>query len=146
MLEDIPQVTMPDSSGRYTVRAELDASAGYQPKPVSCHVYFQRDPSNANGRLPFSIDKVDNQDEIWKLNSALDQLSYSGKYPLYTEMNDVQRQRRALQGRLAFIAEISANALLEWAMRPKIQNGDDSNFDQLYDEQYNSENGLWGKT
>ncbi len=142
MLEAVPQVTMPDSSGRYTVRAELDVSAGYQPKPVSGHVYFQRDPSNAKGRLPFSIDKVDNQDEIWKLNSTLDQLSYSGKYPLYTEMNDVQRQRRALQGRLAFIAEISANALLEWAMLPKIQDGDDSNFDQLHDERYNSEDGL----
>lgn len=141
MLEGIPQVTMPDSSGRYTVRAEFEASAGYQPKPVSKPVYFQQDPSDANSRLPFSIDKVDNQDEIWLLNSALDRLSYSGKYPLYTEMKDVQKQRRALQGRLAFIAEISANALLEWAMRPKIQDNDDSNFDQLYDERYNSEDG-----
>ena len=141
MLEGVPQVTMPNSSGRYTVRAEFEASAGYQPKPVSKPVYFQRDPSNANSRLPFSIDKVDIQDEIWMLNSTLDRLSYSGKYPLYTEMNDVQKQRRALQGRLAFIAEISANALLEWAMRPKIQDGDDSNFDQLYDERYNSEDG-----
>lgn len=141
-LEDIPQVTMPDSSGRYIVRAELDARAGYQPKPVSKPVYFQRDPSNANDKLPFSIDKVDNQDAIWKLNSALDQLTYSGKYPLYTEMNDVRKQQRPLQGQLAFIAEICANALLEWAMHPRIESGDDSNFDQLYDERYNSEDGI----
>ena len=141
----IPQVTMPDSSGRYTVRAELEASAGFQPKPVSGIVCFQQDPSSAKGKLPFSIDKVDNQDEIWKLNSTLDQLSHSGKYPLYTEMKEVQKQRRALQGRLAFIAEISANGLLDWAMRPKILDGNESNFDQLYDEQHNTEDGLWEK-
>lgn len=141
-LNAIPQVTMPESSGRFTVRTELHASAGYQPKPVSKHVYFQRDPGNAKSRLPFSIEKNDQQKEIWKLNETLDQLTYSGEYPLYTEMKEVNRQRRALQGKLAFIAEISANGLLEWALRPK-EGGDDSNYDQLIDSIGSPDDPIW---
>ena len=141
MWEDIQRVTVPDSSGRYTVRADLRDANGDIVAHATKPVYFQRDPGNAKGRLPFSIEKVDQQKEIWKLNDTLDQLTYSSEYPLYKEMREMQRLRHALQGRQAFIAEISANGLLEWALRPKQENGDDSNFDQLYDERYNSEDG-----
>ena len=141
-LDDIPQVTMPESSGRFYVRAELLAGGAYEPKPVSKPVYFQRDPGNAVNRLPFGIEKVDHQKEIWKLNDDLDKLTYSGNYPLYKEMKEMRRLRYALQGRQAFIAEICANGLLEWAFRRK-ENGDDSNYDQLYDESRGLKDSRW---
>lgn len=140
-LNDAEQLTMPDSSGKYPVRAELTDERGDVIASDSRIVYFQRDPGNARNNLPFEIEQKD-QKPIWELNKDLDLLTYSGDYPLYTEMKEIQRQRRALQGRLAFIAEISANGLLEWTLRPK-HHGSDSNYDQLYDENRATDDPLW---
>ena len=140
-LNDAEQLTMPDSSGKYAVRADLTDERGDVIASDSRIVYFQRDPGNARNNLPFEIEQKD-QKPIWELNKDLDLLTYSGDYPLYTEMKEIQRQRRALQGRLAFIAEISANGLLEWTLRPK-HHGSDSNYDQLYDENRATDDPLW---
>lgn len=142
-LDDIPQVTMPESSGRFTIRAELHTDTGYQPKPVSKPVYFQRDPGRAKNDLPFEIRQESQQKEMWKLNRELTELTYPDDYPLRRELPDVRRQHRLLQGKNAFIAEISANGLLEWAMRPKQENGDDSNYDQLLDSIGTPEDPKW---
>ncbi|MDE2749341.1 MAG: hypothetical protein OXI34_10280 [Chloroflexota bacterium] len=80
---------------------------------------------------------------MWKLNRELTELTYPGDYPLRKELPDVQRQHRLLQGKNAFIAEISANGLLEWALRPKQENGDDSNYDQLIDSIGSSDDPKW---
>lgn len=136
---------MPHSSGRYTLSADLFDENGDVVAHASKPVFFQRDPDRMKNDLPFDIRQESELKQMWKLNNELTELTYSDKHPVYVGMKDVQRQRRALQGRLAFIAEISANGLLEWAMRPKIQDGNDNNFDQLYDERHNSEDGLWEK-
>ena len=51
-----------------------------------------------------------------------------------------------MQGRDAFTAEISANGLLEWALRAK-EEGDESNFGQLMDAMWEKDGGsadsLW---
>ena len=134
------QLTLPESSGKHIIRTEL-ANENGDVIAASCPVYFQRDPSNARNNLPFEIEQQD-QRAMWLMNADLDRLTYPANYPLYTEMKDVQRQRRALQGQLAFIAEISANGLLEWAMRPK-EHGNDSHYDQLYDENRSTDDSLW---
>lgn len=134
------QLTLPESSGKHIIRTEL-ANENGDVIAASCPVYFQRDPSNARNNLPFEIEQQD-QRAMWLMNADLDRLTYPANYPLYTEMKDVQRQRRALQGQLAFIAEISANGLLEWAMRPK-EHGNDSHYDQLYDENLSTDDSLW---
>ncbi len=141
MLDRIQQLKMPDSSGKYTISADLYDKTGEIVAHASSTVYFQHDPGKANSKLPFEIEqKV--QDPMWELNEELTVLTYSGDYPLYKELQVPQRQRRSLQGRLAFIAEISANGLLEWALRPKEQ-GDDSNFDQLLDDSGGQDDSLW---
>ena len=141
MLDGIKSLAMPESSGMYPIRAELAANNGDVVAIASCQVYFQRDPGRAKSKLPFEIQqKV--QDPMWELNEDLTILTYSGDYPLYKELQEPQRQRRSLHGRLAFIAEISANGLLEWAMRSKEQ-GDDSNFDQLLDDNGSQDDSLW---
>ncbi len=130
--DGIQPMRMPTSSGRFTISADLYDENRDHVAHARCQVYFQRDPGNSQNNLPFEIEQL-NQKVMWLMNKDLDLLTYSADYPLYTEMKEIQRQRRALQGRLAFIAEISANGLLEWALRPK-ESGNDSNYDQLYDE------------
>ena len=140
-LDGIQSLRMPETTGKYQIRAELADENGEVVANASSPVYFQRDPGRANSKLPFDIEqKV--QDPMWELNEDLSILSYSGDYPLYKELQPAQRLRRALQGRLAFIAEISANGLLEWAMRPK-EHGDDSNFDQLNGDSGSQDDLLW---
>ncbi len=141
MLDGVQHLKMPDSSGVYRVSAELTDSNGESIAVASRPVYFQRDPGNARNNLPFGIGQED-QKEMWKMNADLTKLTYPQNYPLYKELPVPQRQHRALQANLAFIAEISANGLLEWALRPKEQ-GDDSNYDQLHDESRALDNALW---
>ncbi len=134
-------ISMPDSSGRFTISADLHDENGDHVAHASRPVFFQRDPGNARNNLPFEIEQQD-QKAMWLMNRELDRLTYPANYPLYTEMKEILRQRRALQGQLAFVAEISANGLLEWALRPK-ETGNDSNYDQLYDENSSADDNLW---
>lgn len=138
--EEKPLV-MPESTGIFHIRAELTNKNGEVVANASCPVYFQRDPGNAKNNLPFEIKQKD-QEAMWELNEDRTILTYPRNYPLYSEMKEIQRQRRALQGRLAFIAEISANGLLEWAMRPKDE-GDDSYYDQLFEDSGSQDDTLW---
>ncbi len=132
-IDGIQQQRMPDSSGVYRVRAELTDAHGESIAVATRQIYFERDPGKAKDNLPFEIGQK-SQKAMWVLNTEGTKLTYPRDYPLYKELPVLRRQHRALQANLAFIAEISANGLLEWALRPKIENGDDSNYDQLYDE------------
>ena len=140
-LDRIQTQVMPDSSGAYRVRAELTDANGGSVAVASQLVYFQLDPGKAKNKLPFEI-RQKRQVAMWELNEELTELTYPGDYPLYKELKNLQRQHRPLQDKLAFIAEISANGLLEWAMRSKDQ-GDDSRYDQLYDEDRSLDNTQW---
>lgn len=132
----IRQLQMPESSGTYRVHAELRDQNGKLVAYAGKNVYFQTDPPNKRRNdLPFKItpDHSGTQKEMWKMNADLSELTYPDSYPLRKELRDVQRQRRPLQGKNAFIAEISAHGLLEWALRP-MEDGDESNFQRLLDE------------
>lgn len=142
MIDEVQPLTMTDSSGIYYCRARLADENGNEVANASAPVYFQRDSGKAKNSLPFEIRQEAQQKEMWKLNEALTELTYPSDYPLYKEMQVVQRQHRALQWRLAFIAEITANGLLEWALRPK-ETGNDSNYEQLYDENHSLDDTLW---
>lgn len=132
MMDRIQQQKMPDSSGVYRIRAELTDAQGESIAIATHQIYFERDPGKAKNNLPFEIGQK-GQKAMWELDTEGTKLTYPRDYPLYKELPVPQRQHRALQANLAFIAEISANGLLEWALRPK-ESGDDSNYDQLYDE------------
>ena len=136
-----PSQSMDNSSGVYQVRAELVDQNGESIAAARKRVYFQRDPNNETSKLPFDIMQKE-QAPMWELSDDLTILSYSGEYPLYKEMREMRRQHSALQGRQAFIAEICANGLLEWALRPK-EHGSDNNYDQLLDSIAGSVDSLW---
>ena len=140
-LDGIQSLIMPESSGINYIRAELTDENGDVVANSSRPVYFQRDPGKTKNNLPFDIEQKD-QEAMWELNEDRTILTYPREYPLYAEMKEIQRQRRALQGRLAFIAEISANGLLEWALRPKDE-GDASYYDQLVEDSGSQDDTLW---
>ncbi len=135
-LDGIRQLRMPESVGKYQLKAKLFAEDGERVAYSSDIFYFQQDPSRKQNDLPFEIkpDHSGKQIEMWKMNADLTELIYAADYPLRQELRDVQRQRRPLQGKNAFIAEVSAHGLLEWAMRPLEGNNDEGNFQQLLDE------------
>ncbi len=147
--DGIPSMVMEESVHRAVVVAELRDCENDE---VMVHsrqtVYFQLDPGKRNSNLPFDIRQKQEGTyaPMWVLNQALDELSYPRNYPLWEALSVVQRQRRALQGRDAFTAEISANGLLEWALRP-VMDGDESNFEQLMDVSWEKDGGasdaLW---
>ncbi|MCY4145997.1 MAG: hypothetical protein OXE95_06570 [Chloroflexi bacterium] len=143
LIADTLVLKMPESSGTFRIRADLLDAQGNRIANSSKPVYFQRDPSRAKNELPFEIRQESQQKEMWKLNRDLTELTYPGDYPLRKELPDVRRQNHLLQGKNAFIAEISANGLLEWALRPKQENGDDSNYDQLRDSIGNPDDPKW---
>ena len=144
-IDGIQSLVLPDTSGIYHIRAELANENGEPVVTVAKPVYFQRDPSKAKSALPFELEQVvERAKPMWNMNEELTILRWSTGYPLYNELPVPLRQRRALQGKLAFIAEISANGLLEWALRPKEQ-GDDSNYDQLLEDIGSQSETLWDK-
>ncbi len=144
-IDGIQSMVMPDASGIYHIRAELANENGEAVVTVAKPVYFQRDSGKTKSTLPFELEQiVEDAKPMWNMNEELTILQWSTGYPLYKELPVPQRQRRALQGNLAFIAEISANGLLEWALRPKEQ-GDDSNYDQLLEDIGRQSETLWDK-
>ena len=131
--DDIPSLIMQESSYISVIRAELlDVYGNYVVEPIRKNVYFQRDQGKTTSNLPFEINQKTSSINapMWEMNEEMDELSYPGNYPLWEALPEVQRQRRPLQGRDAYTAEISANGLLEWAYRPMLE-GNESNIEQL---------------
>lgn len=148
--DGIPSMVMAESAHRAVVVADLwDREQDEVLVHIRRLVYFQLDPGKKKGNLPFEIrqSRKVHSAPMWELNDKLDELSYARDYPLRKELPVVQRQHRALQGQDSFTAEISANGLLEWALRPAME-GDESHFEQLMDarwERAGGDDALWVK-
>ena len=56
-LDGIQSLRMPETTGKYQIRAELADENGEVVANASSPVYFQRDPGRANSKLPFDIEE-----------------------------------------------------------------------------------------
>ena len=90
-------------------------------------IYFEVNPAKTQSGMPFEVKRRESGDphpmrELVEEDNG-DCLYYSPQNPLYREIRDARRrQGTLLAGKNAFIAEICANGILEWACR------NDSNF------------------
>ena len=81
---------------------------------------------------------------MWEMNEELTLLTYPHDYPLRKELPDVTRQHRPMHGKNAFIAEINADGLLDWALRP-LEHGDDANYQELLPDGKSQDSPAWEK-
>ena len=121
--------------GRYYVRADLYSAGGESPVHSSKPVYFEVDPGGPQSDMPFELRAIENNGPypMWALlNEPNDRwiLQYPVHYPIYEGLPDQKKGGAKLSGRMAFIAEICASGLVEWALEPMGQ-ADESLVEQL---------------
>ena len=126
--------------GLYYVRADLrlpgnDEVIAY----ASTTIPFEVDPSGQRPDLPFTIEGIegDSSHPMWSLDQLADGeyiLRYPVKYPIYDQLPEPNRSSPKLGGRKAFIGDICANGLVEWALDPLLT-GDGSRLEILKDSQ-----------
>ena len=122
--------------GRYHVRADLRLPNGDEVLAYSSKaVYFEVDPGGPRPDLPFELKAIEDHGPhpSWELIPEPDDrwvLQYPVYYPVYQELPEQRKRGLKLSGRTAFIADVCANGLLEWALDP-IANGDVSRIELL---------------
>ena len=122
--------------GLYYVRADLRLPGSDEViAHASTAIPFEVNPNGQRPDLPFTIEGIedDGSHPMWSLDPLPDEqyvLRYPVKYPIYDELPETNRSSPRLGGRKAFIGDICANGLVEWALDPLLT-GDGSRFEIL---------------
>ena len=122
--------------GRHTIRADITIQAqDHEVVHASRTIFFEVNPAGRNPDLPFHLQAIEEEGPhpMWDLVHAPPDewtLKYHAHHPIYRELRDQTKSSSKIGGRLAFITEICASALLEWAIRP-LQVTNASNIDLL---------------
>ncbi|MCY4009440.1 MAG: hypothetical protein OXF22_06780 [Anaerolineaceae bacterium] len=128
-------------NGRHTIQAYLyDEGEDEVVAYASKYLYFQQNPPNTAVGLPFDLKEMLSDPSrplpMWKMSDDLKTLEYPRDYPLRAELKEGQGAAKYVAGKQAFMIEIAANGLLEWAFRPYHEHaqeclGDDNNLEDL---------------
>ena len=122
--------------GRHIIRADITVQGHDQEAlHASRTIFFEVNPAGQNPDLPFHLQAIEEEGPhpMWDLvHAPPDQwtLQYHAHHPIHRELQDQTTSSGKTGGRLAFITEICASALLEWAIRP-LQVANASNIDVL---------------
>ena len=122
--------------GRHIIRADISIQGHDQEAlHASRTIFFEVNPAGQNPDLPFHLQAIEEEGPhpMWDLvHAPPDQwtLQYHAHHPIHRELQDQTKSSGKTSGRLAFITEICASALLEWAIRP-LQVANASNIDVL---------------
>ncbi len=122
--------------GRHTAGAAIYPASSDEPLARSSHQFFvESDPGHELANLPFELEALDEQGPtaMWRLvqeQSGRTLLRYPSSYPLYRNLARAPEADDGLPGQSAFIAEVCANGLLEWALDP-VTDADLGRIDQL---------------
>lgn len=121
------------NAGRRYIRGDMFLESGTEEVVANTQqiVYIEVNPGRPQTGMPFEIRRRDKAGifPMWELTENQGEyiLWYSAQTPIYREIKDMQRPGVTLAGKNAFVAEICANGLLEWAKE------DGSNFHDLMD-------------
>ena len=122
--------------GRHMIRADIIVQGqDHDAVHASRTIFFEVNPAGQNPDLPFHLQAIEEEGPhpMWDLvHVPPDQwtLQYHAHHPIHRELQDQTKSSGKTGGRLAFITEICASALLEWAIRP-LQVANASNIDVL---------------
>ena len=122
-------------SGKHELRADL-----YLADEIVAHarqaVYVEVDPVQPDNWPPFRIEQISGEGHFprWqfdKKNQDVWTLQYPPAYPLYRALYSISiRSGHLLSGVSAFVVDVCAEAIIEWAMQP-IDVGDSTCLDEL---------------
>ena len=130
-----PEPALELAPGRHLIRADLRISGDSEVQShASYTIYFEVDPGGTHPDLPFELEAIEDEGNhpMWDLQDRPDGrqvLMFPAKYPINRELPESRNGNRA-SGKKAFLNEICAHGLLEWAMDP-LKSGDTSNMDTL---------------
>ena len=122
--------------GRHMIRADISVQdQDDQAVHASRTIFFEVNPAGQNPDLPFHLQAIEEEapHPMWDLvYEPPDQwtLQYHAHHPIHRELRDQTKSSGKTGGRLAFITEICASALIEWGIRP-LQVHNTSNIDVL---------------
>lgn len=122
--------------GRQIIRADITIQGqDHEPVHASRTIFFEVNPAGQTPDLPFHLQAIEQEGPhpMWDLElTPPDQwtLLYHAHHPIHRELRNLASSSGKTGGRLAFITEICASALLEWGLRP-LQVADSSNIDVL---------------
>ena len=122
--------------GRHIIRADITIQGqDHEPVHASRSIFFEVNPAGQTPDLPFHLQAIEQEGPhpMWDLDlTPPDQwtLLYHTHHPIHRELRNLTKSSGKTGGRLAFITEICASALLEWGLRP-LQVADSSNIDVL---------------
>ena len=133
--DNAPEPALGLPPGRHLVRADLRMSGDDEVQAhASYTIFFEVDPGGTRPDLPFELEAIEDEGNhpMWDLQDRPDGrqvLMFPLRYPIRQELPESKNGSRAV-GKRAFLNEICAQGLLEWAMDP-LKNGDTSNMDTL---------------
>ena len=121
--------------GRHLIRADLRIVGDSEVQAhASYTIFFEVDPGGTHPDLPFELEAIEDEGNhpMWDLQDRPDGrqvLMFPARYPINRELPESRNGSRG-SGKKAFLNEICAHGLLEWAMDP-LKNGDGSKMDTL---------------
>lgn len=124
--------------GRHVFRAVAYGATSDEPLArASRAFYVEADPGRAGADLPFTLEASSElgPSAMWRLVQEPNgqyKLRYASQYPLYQYLQQPADSDAKLAGPAAFVAEVCANGLLEWALDP-VAESDESRLEQLQD-------------
>ncbi len=133
--DDAPESALELAPGRHLIRADLRIQGDDEVTAHASHtIFFEVDPGGTRPDLPFELEAIEDEGShpMWDLQDRPDGrlvLMFPLGYPIRQELPESRNGNRA-GGRRAFLNEICAQGLLEWALDP-LKNGDTSNMDIL---------------
>ena len=133
--DNAPESALELTPGRHLIRADLKIRGDDQVQAHASHtIFFEADPGGTRPDLPFELEAIEGEGDhpMWDLQDRPDGsqvLMFPLGYPIRHELPESRNGNRA-GGRRAFLNEICAQGLLEWALDP-LKNGNTSNIDRL---------------
>ena len=132
---DPPEPALELAPGRHLIRADLRIRGDYEVQAhASYTIFFEADPGGTYPDLPFELEAIEDEGNhpMWDLQdrpNGRQVLMFPARYPINRELPESKNGSRA-SGKKAFLNEICAHGVLEWALDP-LKNCDGSNMDTL---------------
>ena len=131
----VSQVSALLPAGPHQIHADLYVAGGRDPAAHAVKtVYVDEDPARRDDWPPFNIEQIEGGPhprwQFIKRSSDDWTLQFPAAYPLYEALNVSSENGRRGRSGAAFVVDVCAEGLVEWALSPT-GNGDETRLDDL---------------
>ena len=131
----LSQISASLPAGTHQIHADLYVAGGRDPAAHAVKtVYVDEDPARRDDWPPFNIEQIEGGPhprwQFIKRSSDDWTLQFPAAYPLYEALNVSSENGRRGRSGAAFVVDVCAEGLVEWALSPT-GNGDETRLDDL---------------